>query len=588
MATRDIPAAVRPAPESEFEIDLDAAVTFLESLGAKALTFQTFGEGESKGDKRLARILHGTLDECADKLSDFNRRGAGVFASLNQTDREGRERSNIKRVRAVFLDLDGEPLDPVHRCRLKPHIVVESSPGRYHVYWRVKSFALDGFEDVQRAVANRFEGDSAVALLTACARLPGFFHHKGEPFQTRIIEINDLPTYTAEEILAEFPPEAKSHKPPRSRASGIVLPPGAPLVWAEEFLRHCRSVREMTLLRAYRGAFYEYTGTHYRELADEAVESEVYAFLNKAQIEDKKGYVPFNPTRSKVAEVVHALRRGTATLIRRDREVPCWLDQSDTPAENLVSCQNGILNLDTRQLMIHDPNFFTMNSLPLDFDPNAPKPQRWIKFLQELWPNDEKAEYCLQEMFGYLLANDTRQQKLFLIVGPKRGGKGTIVFVLVKLLGKDNVVFPMLRNMAGEFGRWPLIGKTLAVIADARLGSKADVHAVAEQLLSISGGDPQTINRKSQSFWTGYLGVRFFDHDQRTSHHRRCQRYLALALRPVEAGKELLWPRGPNIAKQAARGITGHSELGAGWSGLPAEARLFPDAGVVLGINAAT
>ena len=63
--------------------------------------------------------------------------------------------------------------------------------------------------------------------------------------------------------------------------------------------------------------------------------------------------------------------------------------------------------------------------------------------------------------------------------------------------------------MAGEFGRWPLIGKMLAVVADARLGSKADVHAVAEQLLSISGGDPQTINRKSQTFWTGYLGVRF-------------------------------------------------------------------------------
>jgi putative DNA primase/helicase len=236
---------------------------------------------------------------------------------------------------------------------------------------------------------------------------------------------------------------------------------------------------------------------------------EVYAFLAKAQIEDKKGFVPLNPTRSKVGEVVHALRRHTETLISQDREAPCWLDEGDASAANLVSCRNGILNLDTRQLMAHDPNFFTLNSLPIHFDSNAPKPREWFKFLEQLWPKDVEAEDCLQEIFGYLLTTDTRQHKLFLIVGPKRAGKGTITFVLMQLLGEENVVFPIFRSLAGDFGRWPLIGKSLAVVADARLGSRADVHAVAEQLLSISGGDPQTINRKNQPFWTGYLRVRF-------------------------------------------------------------------------------
>jgi putative DNA primase/helicase len=159
--------------------------------------------------------------------------------------------------------------------------------------------------------------------------------------------------------------------------------------------------------------------------------------------------------------------------------------------------------------MTHDPLFFTLNSLPINFDTDAPKPQQWSKFLEQLWPDDTQAEDCLQEIFGYLLTADTRQHKLFLIVGPKRAGKGTITFVLMQLLGKENVAFPTFRSLAGDFGRWPLIGKSLAVVADARLGSKADVHAVAEQLLSISGGDPQTINRKNQPFWTGYLRVRF-------------------------------------------------------------------------------
>src|SRR5207302_8935377 len=36
-------------------------------------------------------------------------------------------------------------------------------------------------------------------------RLPGFFHQKGEPFQCRIVEMEDaLAPYSAEQILSEF------------------------------------------------------------------------------------------------------------------------------------------------------------------------------------------------------------------------------------------------------------------------------------------------------------------------------------------------------------------------------------------------
>ena len=65
------------------------------------------------------------------------------------------------------------------------------------------------------------------------------------------------------------------------------------------------------------------------------------------------------------------------------------------------------------------------------------------------------AQECLHEIAGYGLTADTSQQKIFLIVGPKRGGKGTIVWVLRQLLGPENVVAPTLKSMTGEFGRWP-------------------------------------------------------------------------------------------------------------------------------------
>jgi putative DNA primase/helicase len=59
------------------------------------------------------------------------------------------------------------------------------------------------------------------------------------------------------------------------------------------------------------------------------------------------------------------------------------------------------------------------------------------------------------------------------------------------------------------FGLAPLTGKPLAFITDARLGGRSDQAAIAERLLSISGEDALTIDRKHISAWTGRLPTRF-------------------------------------------------------------------------------
>ncbi|MCZ6737546.1 MAG: hypothetical protein O7B77_06175, partial [Actinobacteria bacterium] len=56
--------------------------------------------------------------------------------------------------------------------------------------------------------------------------------------------------------------------------------------------------------------------------------------------------------------------------------------------------------------------------------------------------------------FGYALTQDTRQQKLFLIVGPKRSGKGTIARVLTAMVGADNVCNPTLASLSTP--AWPV------------------------------------------------------------------------------------------------------------------------------------
>jgi hypothetical protein len=187
--------------------NLDQVRTFLELLDAdtEVFCFQTFDDSPAK-TKSLAKVYHGTIDDLASPLTKLQGGGAGVFVTINETDGQGRKAQNIKRIRAVFVDLDGSPLQPVLACALEPHIVIESSPRRWHCYWIVAGLALDQFAAVQKAIIARFGGDKAVHDLPRVMRLPGFWHLKAEPFRCRVHGISDRLPYTAEQILAEFPP----------------------------------------------------------------------------------------------------------------------------------------------------------------------------------------------------------------------------------------------------------------------------------------------------------------------------------------------------------------------------------------------
>ena len=135
---------------------------------------------------------------------------------------------------------------------------------------------------------------------------------------------------------------------------------------------------------------------------------------------------------------------------------PAWIDDPlfhhHPAAIEIVAMGNRLLHLPTRSLAEHTPAFWTHHSLPFDFDPAAPAPQLWLTFLHELWDGDDDSIATLAEVFGYVLAGDTTQQKMFLLVGPKRSGKGTIGRVLTGLLGRHNVAAPTLAGLATNFG----------------------------------------------------------------------------------------------------------------------------------------
>ncbi len=283
-----------------------------------------------------------------------------------------------------------------------------------------------------------------------------------------------------------------------------------PLHSSREFIRTRYTRGGERTLHHQAGAFFTWSGTCYPQADDAAIRAELYGFLETALRRDAKTgrEVPFQPTTHRVNNVLDALR--AVANVPNTVHPPAWLKYTpDLPPDEILACANGLLHLPTRQLLPPSPIFFSHNAVDFTYDPHATAPEGWLRFLDDLWTHDREAKATLQELFGYFLTGDTRQQKIALIVGPKRSGKGTIGRVLRAMLGHENVSGPTLASLAQNFGLAPLIGKQLAIISDARLGGRADQHAIAERLLSISGEDALTIDRKFRDPWTGNLSCRF-------------------------------------------------------------------------------
>jgi putative DNA primase/helicase len=347
---------------------------------------------------------------------------------------------------------------------------------------------------------------------------------------------------------------------------------GAPFDVARTFLASEFSADGCRTLHHHRGVFYAWNNAAYLEIDKDDVRARLYAFLDQCKTGVGKGE-KVKPNTALVSGVIDALT-AHAQLDRRI-SAPYWLDnRSDLPAGELIACANGLLHLPTLKLLPHTPAFFTNSAVDFVFDPNAPAPGRWLKFLAELWPDDPQAIETLQELLGYCLTADTSQQKMFLLVGPPRSGKGTIARMLRQLLGIDNTVAPTLAQLSSNFGIAPLIGKRVAIISDARLGKRTDQHVIAERLLSITGEDAITADRKYLSAWTGRLQTRFVILSNELPQLEDpsgalASRFVVLTLRQSFYGREdhelfeRLLPELPGILSWAIEGWRRLSERGS-------------------------
>jgi putative DNA primase/helicase len=305
-------------------------------------------------------------------------------------------------------------------------------------------------------------------------------------------------------------------QPVADEANDLLPPPSDPMAVARVILAELMTDGQH-LIRRWRGQWMRYAGPHWVEDEDGAVRKWIYTRLEHARYEkwnprtEQIDILPWNPNRAKVADLLDAL--AAIVLLPETTNPPTMLD-SGLPAGQYVACANGLLDVRDQQLHPSTPCYFGMVAVPFDYDPSVGAPVEWLRFLRTLWPpaNGAEAETeeitTLQEWIGYVLSGRTDLQKILLMVGPRRSGKGTIGRIVAALVGAGNVAGPTLASLTTNFGLQPLLGRSLAIVGDARVG-KDGQNQVVERLLSISGEDMITVDRKHREAWSGKIPARF-------------------------------------------------------------------------------
>lgn len=258
---------------------------------------------------------------------------------------------------------------------------------------------------------------------------------------------------------------------------------------------------------------YEESKEKGRHAAEELLRSK-YDFMTVAKTDDLHLYDPetgvyTDKLASVRAEIHHGLSDHWSThekneivarLRQRPRVDPQELNGRDTFDEPHICVGNGVLNLKTRELKEHSPDYYFTDRIPVDYDPEASG--YWYRAFVDSLVDREADRKSMFEMVGHTLHPEAnkRHQRFMILTGETDNGKSEFYRRVADLLegpdgAEQNVSNVKLGKLAeNQFSAFSIHGH-MANIAGEVDGKR--IRHVAN-LKDVTGGDKIELEPKGK------------------------------------------------------------------------------------------
>ena len=272
---------------------------------------------------------------------------------------------------------------------------------------------------------------------------------------------------------------------------------------ARRFIEDEHRQGDIVTLRSYHGGWCRWNGHCYKEIQPDIIRGELYAFLDGKHFVQTDGQgndkvVPYKATRNKINDLLDAFSQWCPVY----HDPPAWLHNTDLPdPKDLIMFKNGMLDVNAYtegNIVMYDPDpsMFTLTCCPYDFDEDATS-EFAEQFLLDTYNGDELAVALVWEWLGYQLTSDMSMEKMMLLYGEPRSGKGTILDMMRATIGFDMCCSGLFKGITGQFGLETFIGKLACIFDDVRNPNRATLDEALEIILQIVGNGSVYVNKKT-------------------------------------------------------------------------------------------
>ena len=215
------------------------------------------------------------------------------------------------------------------------------------------------------------------------------------------------------------------------------------------------------------GNFYEYKDGYYVLKK----ETEIKKYVKNILGEKYSGH--------RASEVLHSV------------ETEMYIRPEELNKTRLLNVKNGFFDIETEQLIGHDPDICSTIQLGVEFNKSATC-KKWLETIYQIFEGDESKINTLQEFFGLCLTRETMYEKALFMIGDGANGKSTVLYVLENIIGAQNKISMPLEKLNDSHYVASLFNKLVNISIETN--AKSSVYdATFKQIIS---GDSITADPK--------------------------------------------------------------------------------------------